>query len=217
MGAPTAKLETVVVASPIKTMSYLFNIIAFIVAFCATLSTFWIIEDKDTRYGLWHKCEIYNGTAQEQADNDLLNDQHLTCEVFNRVWTQLCGALVAVATVCAGFGVALTFFGFNHQKRQDRKMKFYRSALFVHFVGILCLVLALTIFPLYFVNELSDENESDWYFGWSYGAGWGAVIFLVGASILLICDRNREEIFYKETLYLNEDEENANAPEEQKE
>ncbi len=63
------------------------------------------------------------------------------------------------------------------------------------------------------MNELSDNNESDWYFGWSYGAGWGGVIFLVGASILLICDRNREEVFYKETLYINEDEENANREE----
>lgn len=213
MGAPTAKLETVVVTSPVKSASYLFNIIAFIILVCAVLSTFWIMEDADTRYGLWHKCEVYNGTAAELADKDLLNDQHLACEVYNRVWTQLCGALVAVATVTSAFGIALTLLGFNHQKRQDRKMKFYRSALFVHFVGILCLILALTIFPLYFINELSDNNESDWYFGWSYGAAWGAVIFLVGASILLICDRNREEVFYKETLYINEDEENANREE----
>jgi len=208
MGAPTAKLETVVVTSPIKTLSYLFNILGAICLVCVVLSTFMIRQDNDynTRYGLWHKCIITNGTAEELVDEDHFNDEHLHCEIFNRVWTQLCGALCVVATVCSGFGIALIFLGFNHQERQDRKMKFYRSALFVHFVGFLCLVIALTIFPLYFINELSDKNEADWYFGWSYGAGWGGAIFLLAAGILLICDRNREEIFYKETLYLNQEE-----------
>jgi len=211
MAAPTAKLETVVITSPIKSMSLLFNILGAITCVCITLSSFWIIEDKDTRYGLWQKCEIYNGTAAELADLDLLNDEHLTCELYNRVWIQLCGALVAVATVCSILGIALILFGFYHQKRQDRKMKYYRSALFVYFVGVICLILALTIFPLYFMNELEDQIEGEWRFGWSYGGGWGATIFLVVASILLICDRNREEVFYKETLYINQEDEEAAA------
>lgn len=207
MGAPTAKLETVVVTSPIKSLSFLFNIIGFLLCFLVVTASFWLIEDNDTRYGLWHKCEVYNGTAEELADEDLLNDTHLTCDIYNRVWTQLCGALTAVATLCAGLGIALILLGFNHQERQDRKMKFYRSALFVHFVGFVCLVLALTIFPLYFISELSEDNQSSWYFGWSYGVGWGGAIFLFAAAILLICDRNREEVFYKETLYINQEDE----------
>lgn len=205
MGAPTAKLETVVVNSPIKSLSFLFNIIALVLCLLVATASFWLIEDNDTRYGLWHKCEVYNGTAEELADEDLLNDTHLTCSIYNRVWTQLCGALAAVATLCAGLGIVLILLGFNHQERQDRKMKFYRSALFVHFVGFSCLVLALTIFPLYFISELSDSNESNWYFGWSYGVGWGGAIFLFAAALLLICDRNREEVFYKETLYINQE------------
>lgn len=207
MGAPTAKLETVVVNSPIKSLSFLFNIFAFLTCLFAVSGSFWIIEDSDTRYGLWQKCEIYNGTAEELADDDRYNDQHLHCDLYNKVWTQLCGALCAVASLCAGLGVVLIYLGFNHQERQDRKMKFYRSALFVHFVGILCLLIALAIYPLYFISELSERNEDNWYFSWSYGAGWGGCIFLFLAGILLICDRNREEIFYKETLYLNQEEE----------
>lgn len=65
-------------------MSLLFNIIGAITCVCIVLSSFWIIEDKDTRYGLWQKCEIYNGTAAELADEDLLNDQHLDCDLYNR-------------------------------------------------------------------------------------------------------------------------------------
>ena len=61
------------------------------------------------------------------------------------------------------------------------------------------------------MNELEDQIEGEWRFGWSYGGGWGATIFLVVASILLICDRNREEVFYKETLYINQEDEEAAA------
>lgn len=212
MGAPTAKLETVVVNSPIKSLSYLFNIIAAITCMLIISSSFWFIEDSNTRYGLWQQCEIHNSSVAEMNDDNQNNDQYVKCHLYNKVWTQLCGALVVVATLCAVLGCVLIYLGFNHQERQDHKMKYYRSALFCHFVGFLCLVLSLTIFPLYFINELEEENESTWYFGWSYGAGWGASIFLFASGILLICDRNREEVFYKETLYLNqEDQETAEA------
>ena len=72
------------------------------------------------------------------------------------------------------------------------------------------MALALTIFPVYFTADLQDKSDDKWYFGWSYGVAWGAAIFLFGAAILLICDRNKEEVSYKERLYLNqEDEENV--------
>jgi hypothetical protein len=78
------------------------------------------------------------------------------------------------------------------------------------FILVLCLTLSLGIYPLYFSSQLGYGSEAHWYFGWSYGVAWGAAIFLFLAAVLLICDRNREEIFYKETLYLNqEDEEKA--------
>ncbi len=71
------------------------------------------------------------------------------------------------------------------------------------------MVLALTIFPLYFTSNLQEKanDEDEWYFGWSYGVAWGAAIFLISSAILLICDRNREEVFYKEKLYLNQEDE----------
>lgn len=41
-------------------------------------------------------------------------------------------------------------------------------------------------------------NRPHWYFGWAYGVGWGAAIFLVGAILLLVCDKETEEIYYQE-------------------
>lgn len=84
---------------------------------------------------------------------------------------------------------------------------------YIFLLIVLLLSLALGIFPLYFVNQLGYSSEATWYFGWSYGIGWGAAIFLFAAAVLLICDRNREEIFYKETLYLNQEEEEEKAGE----
>ena len=47
-----------------------------------------------------------------------------------------------------------------------------------------------------------------WQFGFGYGAGWFSAIFLFASVTLLICDRESEEIFYKERP-IDEDEEAA--------
>lgn len=41
-------------------------------------------------------------------------------------------------------------------------------------------------------------NRTNWEFGWAYGVGWGAAIFLFGGAVLLLCDKESEEIYYKE-------------------
>lgn len=46
--------------------------------------------------------------------------------------------------------------------------------------------------------SLSKGNRPVWEFGWAYGVGWGAAIFLFGAVVLLLCDKESEEIYYKE-------------------
>ena len=83
---------------------------------------------------------------------------------------------------------------------------------------------ALILFPIMFIREMHERGKDKWFFGWSYGVAWGAFFFLtsncsiisgkslvnieiLGAAILLMCDRKREELFYKESLYINNDEE----------
>ncbi len=70
----------------------------------------------------------------------------------------------------------------------------------------MCAVVGLVLFPIMFLHEINDRGKDTWYFGWSYGIAWGAAVFLFGASVLLTCDRNREELFYREQLYLNQEE-----------
>ena len=74
---------------------------------------------------------------------------------------------------------------------------------------MICVLAALVLFPTMFIKELNERGKDRWYFGWSYGVAWGSVFFLIGAALLLLCDRKREEIFYKESLYINQDEEDV--------
>ena len=40
--------------------------------------------------------------------------------------------------------------------------------------------------------------EREWNFGFGFGASWMCVILMFLSEVLLICDRESEEIFYKE-------------------
>jgi hypothetical protein len=68
------------------------------------------------------------------------------------------------------------------------------------------LIISLVLFPTMLYQELHERGKDKWYFGWSYGVAWGGGIFLFGAGLLLLCDRNKEEIHYTERLYLNHEE-----------
>ena len=41
-------------------------------------------------------------------------------------------------------------------------------------------------------------NRRVWDFGFGFGAAWCSLIFVFVSLVLLICDRESEEIFYKE-------------------
>lgn len=69
------------------------------------------------------------------------------------------------------------------------------SSLLLPVVSIL---VALIMYPLCFSSELSLGNRPIWEFGYAYGVGWGAAIFLFGGVILLLCDKESEEIYFKE-------------------
>jgi hypothetical protein len=45
-------------------------------------------------------------------------------------------------------------------------------------------------------------------FGFGYGATWGSIVLIFASVVLLICDRESEEIYYKEKQ-VEEDEEEA--------
>lgn len=59
-------------------------------------------------------------------------------------------------------------------------------------------------------NEEEDDDDADarvYTFGFGYGATWGSIILIFASVVLLICDRESEEIFYKERQIEEEEEE----------
>ncbi|CAH2269273.1 jg15049 [Pararge aegeria aegeria] len=105
----------------------------------------------------------------------------------------LCVATLA-ADVC---GALLTGLGLRSADHRT-KFRYYRFAVLAMALALMCILIALVIYPVCFAAELNLGNRSVWEFGWAYGVGWGAAIFLFGAVILLLCDKESEELYYKE-------------------
>ncbi len=71
------------------------------------------------------------------------------------------------------------------------------------------MIIALIVFPVMFLQEINSRDKPEWFLGWAYGIGWGATIFMIGAAILLLVDKESEEIFYREKTYYAQDETDA--------
>ena len=55
------------------------------------------------------------------------------------------------------------------------------------------------------INDRAQDREKEqWYFGWAYGVVWGAAIFLVGAGVLLLIDKETDEIYFREKTYYSD-------------
>ena len=50
-----------------------------------------------------------------------------------------------------------------------------------------------------------EGTDGYWYFDWSYGVAWGALVFIFGAGLLLLIDRNTDETIYREKTYYHND------------
>nr|CAG4642167.1 EOG090X0HIV [Eurycercus lamellatus] len=79
-----------------------------------------------------------------------------------------------------------------------KKRKYYRLAIYIMLASLVSVLVALVLYPVCFARELPQSNRNVWEFGWAYGVAWGAAIFLFGASVLLMCDKEAEEVYYKE-------------------
>jgi hypothetical protein len=67
-------------------------------------------------------------------------------------------------------------------------------------IAVLLNLISLLTFPVCFYLEMKSLERTSWEFDWSYGMAWGSTLFAFGASLLLICDKEHEEIYYKEKV-----------------
>jgi len=170
------------------------GLIVIVLMLLTLTSTDWLLS-AGWRQGLFSHCIAVNAPTPlpfNVPDNG--PDCYPTREVgYIRVAAALCIVTLVtdiVATLLTGLGL--------RSKDQRTKYKFYRVAVYVMLLALLSLLIALIVYPVCFAAELNLGNRTVWEFGWAYGVGWGAGIFLFGAVVLLLCNKESEEIYYKE-------------------
>ncbi|KAH8313689.1 hypothetical protein KR067_010195, partial [Drosophila pandora] len=197
--APTTTIETITITRPLKVIAFICGVIVVVLMIMALASTDWLMA-ADWRQGLFVHC---------------IEDDSVPPLPFNIqdppgcYWTRDIGYIKATAALCIitlvtdVIATVLTGLGLKTQNH-NLKYKFYRIAVLVMLVSLLAVLSALIVYPVCFAGELSLGNRRVWEFGWAYGVGWGAAIFLFGAVVLLLCDKESEEIYYKERKIVHE-------------
>ncbi|VDM07045.1 unnamed protein product [Wuchereria bancrofti] len=116
-------------------------------------------------------------------------------------YIKLVAAFLITAAVLTFFAFFLNVFGLRAQDLH-RKYVFYKFATYLSLLGVFLQLVSLIVFPVCFYVEMKNFGYRNWEFDWSYGVAWGATLFAFGASLLLICDKEHEEVYFKEkTIY----------------
>lgn len=192
--APTATIETVTIVRPLKVIAVMCGFIAALLLMLSIAATTWIVSDTERR-GLWEMCIVHSVDDVECTKNDSYSTNIV------------CGALCILSMIiCLGSTLAATL---GLQTKNCRfKYLMYKVAMAVMFSALFVECIALILFPTKYLKELTEVSEDPdlmWEYGWAYGVGWGAAIFMFGACVLLYLDKESEEITYHEKTCYNED------------
>ncbi|KAH8277322.1 hypothetical protein KR026_009114, partial [Drosophila bipectinata] len=216
--APTTTIETITITRPLKVIAFICGVIVVVLMIMALASTDWLMA-ADWRQGLFVHCieddsvpplpfniQDPPGCYWTRDIGELLRWRSSLTKT-NLCWStgyiKATAALCIITLVTDVIATVLTGLGLKTQNH-NLKYKFYRIAVLVMLVSLLAVLSALIVYPVCFAGELSLGNRRVWEFGWAYGVGWGAAIFLFGAVVLLLCDKESEEIYYKERKIVHE-------------
>uniref|UniRef100_A0A914WFX0 Transmembrane protein 47 n=1 Tax=Plectus sambesii TaxID=2011161 RepID=A0A914WFX0_9BILA len=120
---------------------------------------------------------------------------------FCITYIKIVAAMLIIAGLITVAAIILNVLGLS-SKDFHRKYLYYKIATYLALIAVLLELVSLVVFPVCFYLEMKEWGQRDWEFDWSYGVAWGSTLFTFGASLLLICDKEHEEIYYKEkTIY----------------
>nr|CAG4637472.1 EOG090X0HIV [Ceriodaphnia reticulata] len=191
--APITVIETITITRPLKVIAFLCGALALALLVMSLASTDWLLAH-GWRQGLFLHC------VDEMAERPLpfgLEEKVGCYRVRDEYYIQFTAALCILALATDVFATLLTGLGLQSGDPL-KKRKYYRLAISVMLASLVSALVALVLYPVSFARELPQGNRSVWEFGWAYGVAWGAAIFLFGASVLLMCDKEAEEVYYKE-------------------
>ncbi|CAG0895827.1 unnamed protein product [Darwinula stevensoni] len=204
--APTTTIETVTIVRPLKVIAFICGAIVVLLMVLALASTDWLLSN-GWRQGLFEHC-VEDGAPEPLPFG--INQKKGCYRARNEPYIMASAGLCIVALLLDVFGTFLTGMGL-WTKDPIKKYKYYRLALYVMVAALLSVLIALVVYPVCFTGELDKGNRNLWEFGWAYGVGWGAAIFLFGSIVLLICDKESEEIYFKERTITHESGDPSNS------
>ncbi|VDN60066.1 unnamed protein product [Dracunculus medinensis] len=198
MTTRTTTIETVTIVRPLKVIALICLFIAFILLIVC-ISTTWWLRSGSFRIGLFLECTSSDERLQGIADGPPPGK----CQKPHRYSTYIkaVAVLLIIAAVITILAFILNLIGIK-TRDLHRKYVFYKIVTYFALLVVLLELISLIIFPVCFYVEMKNFGNRVWEFDWSYGIAWGATLFTFGATLLLICDKEHEEIYYKEkTIY----------------
>lgn len=165
--------EVKVTIRPIK-VTALVNVLLAAVLLIISLTTPYWLEATDFNEGI---CDCRKGSCYLPA--------RIIC---------LAASIIALAVTVVAF--VLLLFHLPNKKMEQPKFKLYVASVVAVFIAMICLLVTLIVFPVIFINVerqkyTKNYGDNGWHLSWSYGGCWGAWLFLLGAAVLLLIDRNR--------------------------
>ncbi|XP_011307291.1 transmembrane protein 47 isoform X2 [Fopius arisanus] len=199
--AQATTIETVTITRPLKVIAFICGVIVIILMIMGLASNDWLMAI-GWRQGLFRHC-IDEGAPTPLPFNVAVSGAG--CYPARDVgYIKAAAALCIVCLIADAVATVLTALGLRAKDHRN-KHTYYRFAVLCMGFALLALLLALIIYPVFFAAELNLGNRPIWEFGWAYGVGWGAAIFLFGGVVLLFCDKESEEIYYKERKIVREE------------
>jgi len=202
MGAPQVTIETITVTRPLKVIAFTCCFITVIIMTAATSTADWMLAE-GWREGLFMQC--INAGAPTPLPFGM--EEEVGCgKARSASYLRGAAALVIIGLIFDFFGTFLTGLGLRSTD-PNKKYKYYRVAIYALIFSLISLLLAAIIYPVQFSKDLANGGARTYTFGFGYGATWGCIILIFASVVLLICDRESEEIFYKERQVEEEEEE----------
>lgn len=180
---------SIAVVRPLKVVALICCCAVLVLFTLALASSDWLLAD-GWRRGLFTLCAARGESSSHGC-------RRVEAAPLLQATRALCGVCVVGALLAA----VLTGAGL-HTACSSTKRRMYYTAAAAAALTLALWLLALLLYPVGFVLRWTAlEGPAGtthlWQFGWAYGVAWGAAVFLCAAAVLLICDRESEQVYVR--------------------